>query len=515
MKRCLSFFIKYFLFWFCFFILFKLLFLVANTGKTAVMGWGDFFRVFLYGSKMDLSAAGYFTLFPGLLLVFTTFINPGIIEKIIKWYTWLMLILLTIFGLSDIGLYPSWGTRLNTQILPYLANPEGIIASVTLWQVLLFLVTGTGIIFLFTWLYNKIFSKIFSRGVKPSWFVSPVILFLTLALIIPIRGGVNTSPLNFSSVYFSQNLYANHSAYNFFWSFSHALLHNKVKANPVHYFDDEKCKSGLSGIEQLNQEDIPVFINKLGNEPVNIILVILESFSNKIIEPLGGLPDVTPRINQLCSEGILFSSFYATGTRSDKGISSLIGSYPSLIKASSIILFPEKMKKLSYLPDYFRKKGYDLSFYYGGDVNFYNTRILLTQSGVDKIISRTDFPLQVATMQKWGVPDGYLYQRMFDDLQKMKQPFFSMVYTVSSHEPFDLSFYNRIKDKSYSGKYCNSASYADSCLGNFIDRLKDSPLWKNTLVVITADHATPGTWANHISGPCLVSHPATLDWWCC
>ncbi len=88
----------------------------------------------------------------------------------------------------------------------------------------------------------------------------------------------------------------------------------------------------------------------------------------------------------------------------------MLASYPSLMKASSVLLFPEKMKKLNYLPGYFKQKGYNLSFYYGGDVNFYNTSMLLTQSGVEDIVSRTDFPVHIATMQKWGVPDEYLYQ---------------------------------------------------------------------------------------------------------
>ncbi len=81
-------------------------------------------------------------------------------------------------------------------------------------------------------------------------------------------------------------------------------------------------------------------------------------------------------------------------------------------------------------------------------------------------------------------------RRMNDDLQKMKQPFFSMVYNISSHEPFDIpDNFHRITDKSNSGKYCNSIAYADSCLGHFIDQLKNSTLWENTLVIITADHA--------------------------
>lgn len=498
MKRVLSFFIKYYLFWFSYFILFKILFLLSNFANTIALGWNDFFGVFIHGSKMDLSAAGYLTLFTGLILAFSPFVKPIIISQIIKVYSLLLLIVATFFGILDIALYPFWGSRLNAQILPYLANPAGMFASVTNWQILLFIVAEISIVCLSFWGYKKIIDRKQFEGKRIRWYISPTLLFLTVALILPIRGGVGTSPLNISFVYFSQNLYANHSASNFFWTFNHSVLHNSFKTNLDQFFNKEECEMNLKDIKQLNQEQPPIYIKNRSGKPTNVVLVILESFSNKVIEPLNGLSGITPRINQFCKEGILFSSFYATGNRSDKGISSLIVSYPSLICSKTILYFPNKMEKLDCFPSYFKKQSYNFSFYYGGDVNFYNTRIVLIQSDVDKIVSNTDFPLKISTLQKWGVPDQYLYQRMFNDLLKMQQPFLSMVYTISSHEPFDIPSHKKIAKKNHCDQYCNSISYADSCLGSFIDQLKNSPLWENTLVVITSDHTSsePGKTAN-------------------
>jgi len=488
MKRGILFFIKYFLYWFCFFVIFKLLFLLANFSQTSQYDLKTLLGIFLHGSVMDLSAAAYMTALPGLLLALTPFISFAFIAKTIKWYTIVILVYVTILGLTDIVLYPIWGARVGSQLIPYLTEPAGIIASVSFIQALGGIAVTSLIVFLAIVCYNRLFRKTL-QGEQPKWYSAPVILFLTAALIIPVRGGLNTSPLNFSSVYFHSAIYPNHAAYNYFWSFNHALMHQKNKTNPVNYFKWTDFEKHLAGIRDLNQEEPPVYIDTTGEKPVNVVLVILESFSNKVIEPLGGLPGITPCLNKLCKEGILFSSFYATGTRSDKGISSLIASYPSLIKTSSILLYPEKMKKLSYLPEYFSDKGYSLSFYYGGDVNFYNTRMLLTQAGVENIVSRNDFPLSVSTLQKWGAPDGYLFDRLSEDLPEMQEPFFNIVYTVSSHDPFDIPSFNRIKDNSPAGKYCNSLAYADSCLGAFVDRFKASSLWENTLIIIVADHA--------------------------
>lgn len=165
-------------------------------------------------------------------------------------------------------------------------------------------------------------------------------------------------------------------------------------------------------------------------------------------------------------------------------------SYPSLMRASSIVNFPEKLKTMDFFPQYFNKHGYDMSFYYGGDVNFYNTRMLLILSGIKDFVSKSDFPISQHT-QKWGVPDEHLYKRMYDDLTKAKQPFFSMVYNISSHAPFDVpDNYKKIKGMMRGDMYCNSVAYADSCLGVFINDLKKTNFWDNTLVVITPDHAS-------------------------
>lgn len=490
MKKVLTSFIKYLLFWFCYFLVFRLLFLIYNFDKTSEMGLSGFFGSFLHGSRMDLSMASYITVIPGLLLMVSFFAGNRITGIVIRWYTILILVIATFFGLLDMSLYPAWGTRLDAQVIPYLTDIAGITATVSLWMAFIALIAEAAIVFGAVWAFDRIFYSSFIKAPAARWYSGPVMLFLTAALIIPVRGGLNTAPLNFSTVYFSENLYTNHAAYNYLWSFNHALLHRKSHGNPVHYFDEEQCKKNISFLYDLNQENPPVYIKKKDGKPVNIVFVLLESFSDKDIEPLGGIPGLTPCLNKMCGEGILFSSFYATGNRSDKGISSFLASYPALIKASSIILYPEKMKKLSYLPDFFRKKGYDLSFHYGGDVNFYNTSMILIQSGVKNIVSRNDFPLGVSTKQKWGAPDEYLYQRTFEDIEKMKQPFFSMVYNISSHEPFDVPGFHRIKGNTVSDRYCNSVAYADSCLGHFVDQLKASPLWENTLVIITSDHTS-------------------------
>lgn len=92
-------------------------------------------------------------------------------------------------------------------------------------------------------------------------------------------------------------------------------------------------------------------------------------------------------------------------------------------------------------------------------------------------------------MQKWGVPDEYLYRRAYEDIKKSKKPFLKIIYNISSHEPFDLPHnYEKIKGSDEVSRYCNAICYADSCLGEFFDSVKTTSQWKNTVVIITSDH---------------------------
>ncbi len=416
---------------------------------------------------------------------------------------------MTFLGLTDAGLYPAWGTRLNSQFLMYLETPGGIYASLTWWQLILFPALWVGIVWLSFKSYNQLLKRKDLSNMKMKWWGIPVTLFLIAFLIIPIRGGLDRAPMNHSSVYFSSYLEANQFAYNYFWNFIHDVLkHKKARVN-VSYMPDEDAKSILETHDKTNSE-APQIIFPVKNKPTNVILVFLESFSNKVIEPLGGLPSITPRLNEFCKEGIAFNSFFATGRRSDKGMLATIGGRPSDMSRTTALAFPDKMSKLDYFPKYFANRGYNMSFYYGGDVNFYNTRAVMIQSGINKIISKSDFPLDVGLKQKWGVPDEHLYARAFEDLKKEKEPFFSIVYNISSHEPFDIEGYDKFPPTSTKNKYLNVISYADSCLGVFIDSLKQTDMWDHTLIMITSDHTSLEPDHTNITEPSSYRIPLVL-----
>ena len=482
MKRLLLQYFKESAFWLCFFLFLKGLFLLCNYDQTASLTAGEIACVFWHGLSMDLSAAGYLMCFPALMLCLLPWF-PVTTGRIIQGYTVVLLCVLTLMGFGDMLTYGDWGVRLNVGMLAYLKDWRGVLMNFAWWQwlllcALLALTVGCWSLLHSRWWRYPVRSK--ADGVWKRIGQTAAGLLLTGLLILPIRGGLNTSPMSFSNVWFSPKLYANHAACNCFWGFMSSVVHYKADELPVRYMTDDEAASRTES-DGTEQGSVPVF----AQQP-NVLLVLLESFSQYLVEE-----GVCPRLQQLETEGINWTGCYASGSRSDKGMAAVAAGYPALIQFGSILNYEDKLPSLTTLPGLFTDNGYRCAFLYGGDVNFYNNRIFMLQSGVTDITERSDFPFHVAAMQKWGAPDEYLYDKVLDKAKEQAasgQPWFLMCYNISSHPPFDVHSYHRYEGDDTRTKFCNSLSYADSCLGIFTDRLKASGLWDNTLVVITSDH---------------------------
>jgi phosphoglycerol transferase MdoB-like AlkP superfamily enzyme len=500
MKNQLLAFIKYFLFWLFYFLLSKVVFLLYNFDLTGTLSVAEIAGVFTHGLKMDLSMTSYLLIVPGIFLSFSFLFNPKILKGVFKIYTLLLLFLISLINLLDLGLYPHWGTRVGVSAFDYVGDPQGFTSSISWKDVVVAVFLFLLYIGLFSFVFNRFIKSSIEKAARQKWYLFPIMIFITALLFIPIRGGLGTSPINLSTVSFSNKLYANHSAYNFLWHFSKTVEKKSKMANPCIYFDSELAFEKFNSVEKQRVEQDSLLIEIDKNNPPNVVLIILESFSNKVISSFGGKYSVCPNLDSISTESIIFPSFFASGNRSDRGMAAILGSYPSLL-TQSIINYPEKSKKLTMISDYFNQNGYWTSFYYGGDIDFYNLKSLVLQGGFKDIVGQKDFPKEIREMSSWGAPDGYLFEKVLNEIDK-PQPFFTVAYTLSSHTPYDVPA-QIIKGEGTQEKYLNSVAYADSCLGDFIRAFKKTKYWENSLVIITADHG-------HLHpGPTEIIEPAT------
>ncbi|MBN2612307.1 MAG: sulfatase-like hydrolase/transferase [Bacteroidales bacterium] len=488
----IKFVIFYILFWILFFFALKVLFLVSFCKKTLTFDFKSVAGVFYHGFKLDFSVTGYLLIIPLITLFVTSFFYGRFGHLVIKTYTFFLLIISPLLIITDLVLYKFWGFRLDNTPLLYIKNPDEMVASVSTGYILLGLFFSAAL----SYLLIRIFKHTVLRRIeifKKGNFTERIILLLLLpALIIPIRGGFSTSPVNLSSAYFHADNFLNHAAVNLFWNLGYSFTNKETQNNPYNFFPEEDAGMILDSlvVKRASEETV------LTVKRPNILLIILESFTSKVIEPLGGIPGITPGFNKICNSGILFRNFYANGDRSDKGIVALFSGFPALGN-TSIMKFPDKAGKLPAFPRDLKHAGYHLSFYYGGDIEFFNLKSYLISIGFHDIISDKDFKTE-KKLSKWGAPDEFVFNRLYNDLiNKKDTPFFKALFTLSNHDPFDIPVKPKFGKDNDDNKFFSGANYTDSCLFDFIQKFSKSTHWNNTLIVIVADHGSrmPGNTA--------------------
>ena len=477
--------VYYFLFWIVYFVFARAFFLIYYLDKANELGLSIIFKTFLYGLRLDASFAAYLSTIPFLLIIFSVFTYPKWITRFIKWYTIILIIFISLLLLIDAGLYQAWGVRLDTSLLPYLNTPELMISSTSTFQ----LVSGIFAWILISFVFIKLFNKVQKKNNKllnfGNWLEIPLFLLITAALVIPVRGGFQTVPVNQSNVYFSNKMFANHAAINFIWNFFNTLTHKTDGTNPYTYFDDETASKIINKTRnQLLKSDIDSVLN---TEKPNVILILWESLPAKIVGTLGGEPTVTPNLNRISKDGILFTNFYANGDRTDKGIPAVLsGYYPQPVKR--IMRMPNKTRSLPMLPKKMAQLGYKTSFYYGGDLNFGNMNTYLRNAGITDIIDGSFFDKKDWN-SKWGAYDDVFMKRLADDLStKQNESFFKIALTLTSHEPYEIKGKYKFGRDTHDNEFRSAHHYTDQVIGDFIDFAKQQDWYKNALIVIMSDH---------------------------
>ena len=222
--------------------------------------------------------------------------------------------------------------------------------------------------------------------------------------------------------------------------------------------------------------------------PLNLVIVLQESMGATFVESLGGLP-VTPRLEALKNSGWWFEQLYATGTRSVRGIEAVVAGFmPS--PAQSTVKLSLSQHNFFTLGGLLKQQGYHTEFIYGGEAHFDNMRSFFTGNGFTQVIDIDDMP-EAQFVGSWGASDEDLFNHAHKHLlalQQRQQPFFSLIFTSSNHEPFEFPD-GRIEIEGDSKQTVNNAvRYADYALGEFIDKARASDYWHNTLFLIVADH---------------------------
>ena len=482
MKRRLIQFITTYLLLVLIFLLQKPLFMAYYHALYTNVSVSDWFSVIWHGLPLDLSLAGYLTVIPGLLLIVTAWTKSDVIRQIRRIYFLIVAILMGCIFIGDLGLYSYWGFRLDSTPLFYLtSSPKDAIASVSFWVVLAGVVATAAYAGLLYLIFSLVLIR--KRPLKIPFHrisASLALLLATGLLFIPIRGGFSVSTMNVGKVYFSSNQLLNHAAINPCFSLMESLSRETDFANQYRFYSPQQADTIFAQLTDKPATDsIPQLFN---TQRPNVLMIVLEGFSSHLMGSLGGDSTIAVHLDALAKEGVLFTNFYANSFRTDRGLAAIISGYPAQ-PTTSIMKYPRKTQSIPSIPASLKKVGYDLQYYYGGDADFTNMRSYLVGTGIEKIVCDKDFALSERS-GKWGAHDHIVFNRLLTDLKQEnnRKPFFKILQTSSSHEPFEVPYQRLANNKA------NAFAYADSCIGDFIRQFKEMPEWKNTVVIFVPDH---------------------------
>lgn len=514
-ERLIGFFKTYFLI-VCIFIVQKPLFMLFYQSFYAHTSAADWFRVIWHGLPLDLSLAGYLTAIPGFLYIISAWTLSRVLHRVWCGYFLFVSLLISLIFTVDMGLYEYWGFRLDaTPLFYFFSSPKDAVASVSAWTV----IGGIVAMAVYAVLLYAVFRGVLLQ--ERSFFrmklpyrrvrVSVVLLLLTGALFIPIRGGFTVSTMNVGKVYFATDQRLNHAAINPAFSLMESLAKQKDFGKQYRFMEAaeaDRIFAGLTdpavtGADTLHTDTLSQAADSLHSlftvPRPHVIFVIMESFSSKLMQTLGGIPNVAVCLDSLAREGVLFTNFYANSFRTDRGLVAILSGYPAQ-PTTSIMKYPRKTQSIPAIAGSLKKAGYGATYYYGGDADFTNMRSYLMSSGFDEIISDQDFPMS-ERLSKWGAHDHLVFNRLLDDLKAEAaatdslavpaSPQFRVLQTSSSHEPFEVP-YRRLEDDRL-----NAFAYADSCMGDFVKQFRELPQWKNTVILFVPDHL--GAYPEHIS----------------
>lgn len=480
MKKRIAYISLYFFTVLLIFILQKPLFMLYNGSIEKGFGFADYMQVMVHGASLDAATAGYLTAFPFLLVLISIWFRKFPLKKILYGYYILAAALISIIFVVDMALYTFWGFKLDASVFLYIDSPKEALASVSVGFILLRVLAILLLIALNSWVLLKITPSVLTATRKRIAGTAGMLL-LGGVLFIIIRGGVTESTSNIGQVYFSNEPFLNHSAVNPDFSLLSSMGKSQDFASEFNFFDEEKRAALFDGLYPTTDGDS--IIQVLNTKRPNILIILMEGFGGAFVEPLGGLPDVTPHFNRLSKEGVFFTNCYANSFRTDRGTVCTFSGYLGLPTAS-VMKIPAKSRTLPAIAEGLSKAGYKTDFLYGGDINFTNMKSYLLSTGYQRLTANTDFSLAEQTSNAWGVNDDITFEYLYNQLRNRKEegPWHTAFLTLSSHEPFEVP-YHRLEDK-----IPNAFAYTDECLGKFIDRLKQTPAWKDLLVICLPDH---------------------------
>ena len=468
--------------------------------KERVVENPNYGQLFLIGLRFDLILMCYIAFLPTVLISLLPDSVLKHFKKFFNIYFIFFLFLFLLMELSTLDFINQYDTRPNRLFLDYLIYPKEVVGTLLKSYLPSLIITTIllGIALFFAFKHGK---KIFYP--QESNYKTKLLLFLVVAFFLfwGARGSLTSKrPINASNAIFCSDQMTNSLGLNSLYTVAFAAYSIKNEGDVKKYgkMDELEAYTRVKkymDVTEFIPGEVPFLHLQKPDAPqpkYNVVIFLQESLGAEYVGCLNGLP-LTPELDKLAKEGLLFTNLYCTGTRSVRGIEQVTAGFlPN--PSESIVKLGGSQQGFFTLADAFGRQNYDTSFIYGGMANFDNMASFFNGNGFKNIIDETDFDKdgkKYAMKGTWGYSDEDLSVKANEYYKNLgNKPFFSLMFSTSNHEPFEfpdgrIQLYEQPKNTVH-----NAMKYADFSIGKFFELAKKEAYYKNTIFVVIADHNT-------------------------
>jgi len=267
-------------------------------------------------------------------------------------------------------------------------------------------------------------------------------------------------------------------------------LMRTAKANvieKVNYFPSEEALSKV-------YTPLHVPIDSSAFKYDNVVVIILESFSKEFVGAynknlaIENYKGYSPFLDSLIGKSRAFQYSLANGRKSIDAMPSVICSIPSI--EVPYVLSHYSGNKVNSLASLLKEKGYYTSFFHGAPNGSMGLQAFANLAGFDDYYGMTEYGNDDDFDGIWGIWDEKFLQFFAKKLNTFKEPFYSTLFTVTSHPPHILPDEYKGRFKGGPLDIHKTIEYTDYSLKRFMETASTMPWYDNTLFVFTADHPT-------------------------
>ncbi|MBU2019254.1 MAG: LTA synthase family protein [Bacteroidetes bacterium] len=308
---------------------------------------------------------------------------------------------------------------------------------------------------------------------------------LSLLMMAPIvlilgRGGIQLRPMG--TIEAARFTNPERTALVLNSAFTMVKSYGEKGIEPKTYFSQAELNALLSPVQQSKPA------NLFKGKP-NVVIIVLESFGDEWIASKNQKlsKSYTPFFDELIEKSLYFNNGYANGKKSIEAVPAIIASMPSMMN-NPYITSQYAGNEVNALPQLLKKQGYSSAFYHGatnGSMRFDSYAVL---AGFDQYVGRKEYNNDEHYDNNWGILDEYFNPWSAKQMSQLKQPFFSTLFTLSSHHPYYVPANRKDSIVNASEPIARAISYGDYSLKKFFEEAKKQPWYNNTLFVLCADH---------------------------